>query len=134
MRHLHRPEMVKRALLVVLAAMFLGAGGFATASASASVVPKEGHYSGHDNHGNKVGFRYSKAHGMNHFTLDYSHQIGGGAVAGSHWGESCHVGYCTSGTWSNSTTVHGHFTNSRTKVTFFWTAHWVRNPNAGVTH
>jgi len=126
--------MIKRTFLVLIAALALGASGMAATPASATVVPKQGHYSGHDNRGNKIGFRYSAASGMNHFTIDYTHQVGGAGVDASHWGKTCHVGICTEGIWSNSTTAQGHWINSRNGHIHFWTAYWVRNPNAGVTH
>jgi len=93
--------LIKRSLTVLVTALVLGiAGGTVASTASATVIAKEGHYSGHDHNGNHIGFQYSKAHGMQHFTIDYSFTIGGAHVNNAMWHETCHGGYCTSGNWS----------------------------------
>ena len=123
-RHL----LIKRSLTVLVTALVLGiAGGTVASTASATVIAKEGHYSGHDHNGNHIGFQYSKAHGMQHFTIDYSFTIGGAHVNNAMWHETCHGGYCTSGNWSTKTAVHGHYRHGGSHHKVAYTVHWVRH-------
>jgi hypothetical protein len=120
--------MLKRTVAVIITALVLGvAGGAIAESASATIIAKEGHYSGHDHNGNHIGFSYSRQHGMSHFTIGYSFTIGGAHVSNAMWHETCHGGYCTSGAWHNSTYVSGHYRHGGSSHKVAWSAHWIRS-------
>ena len=103
--------MIKRAFTVLVAALVLGvAGGAMASTASANtIIPREGHYSGHDHNENHIGLSFGHQTQMNHFTIDYSFTIGGAHVSNAMWHATCHNGYCTSGAWVNKTTIQGHY-------------------------
>ena len=119
-------SLIKRAFAVLAAALVLGVAGGATAStASATIIPREGHYSGHDHNHNHIGLNYTVHGQMNHFTIDYSFVIGGAHVSNALWHPTCHNGYCTSGAWVNKTTIQGHYWHGGSphhKVAY--TVHW----------
>ena len=118
---------MKRFLTVLMAAVVLVfAGGVVASSASATVIPREGHYAGHDHNGNHIGLSF---HGnqMSHFTIDYHFTIGGAHVNNAMWHETCHGGYCTTGRWENKTTIHGHYRHGGSHHKVAYTVHWVRH-------
>jgi len=115
----------KRILSVLTAVLILAfAGGVVTSSANATIIPKEGHYSGHDHNGNHIGFSYTKQHGMSHFTIGYHFTIGGAHVSNAMWHETCHGGYCTSGAWKHSGEVQGHYRHGGSHHRVAYIAHW----------
>jgi hypothetical protein len=95
-----------RKLISTLAVLVSIAGfGFAAAgSASASVIPHHGGYTGVDHGGRVVTFSYDGTQ-VTHFSV--GHQVIGGAhVSQGMWHETCHNGMCTKGSWSTD----GHAT------------------------
>ncbi|HNI40297.1 MAG TPA: hypothetical protein PLB47_08475, partial [Solirubrobacterales bacterium] len=60
--------MIRRAISILSVALLLGASGAAASSTADAVVPREGHYSGHDHEWNPIGLNYSRTFQVNHFS------------------------------------------------------------------
>jgi hypothetical protein len=91
--------------------------------AAASIIPRAGHYAGHDVKGHHITF-YFRDH-MSHFTVD-EFLIGGASVSGHQWHHTCHNGYCTRGQWHTQTQVQGFWNHSASGSDVHFIAHWVK--------
>ncbi len=101
--------MIRRAISILSVALLLGASGAAASSTADAVVPREGHYSGHDHEWNPIGLNYSRTFQVNHFSINHRARLGGYQVSSARWHGPCHHGLCTSGQWVNPNKIQGHW-------------------------
>ncbi len=105
---------MKRAVSILVAAVALLAVGAATASTTEALVPKQGHYVGHDHNLTPISLNYSRQFHVNHFAINHQPRVGGYLVTHAAWHGPCHHGICTSGAWVNPVRIQGHWWHQAT--------------------
>lgn len=122
-------------LAAVSASLMLG-----SATAEASVIPKNGGYHGVDHGHRNVSFSFS-GNQMTHFMVG-DQSFGGAHVSNGMWHETCHNGFCTKGSWTSDGHVTGYWRLGSSHTWVSWTAvHQVpappsiyHGPYSGVDH
>lgn len=100
--------LIRRAISVLVLALGLGFASVASASTAEAIVPRTGHYVGHDHNLHHISLNYSRTFHVNHFKIG-DHNAGAYQLTGIEWHGPCHHGFCTSGKWVSSVKIQGHW-------------------------